>query len=140
MKLIVLVFALAAGSAPAFASDNVSESCTGTETVQVGAQQPTTLPYSLYFSADLASKSYCYDKCTQAETYQISDARSNPIKLAELNAGVQTRRLIYDRNTSVLTDYQIITTGPITTVRNASATCKAAKFQEPWSQSTSRPK
>lgn len=140
MKLIILVITLAAGSTPALASDDISESCTGTETVQVGVQQPMTVPYSIYFSADLANRSYCYDKCTEAQTYPISDGGSNPIKLAELKTSVQTRRLVYDRDRSVLTDYQIITTGPIRIERNASANCKAAKFTEPWSLSTSRPK
>jgi hypothetical protein len=139
VKLIVLALTLVSiGSTSAFAPDKVSESCTGTETVQIGAQLPKTLPYSLDFSADLSSKSYCYDKCDRAETYAISDATSNPIQLADLDGGGQTRRLIYDRNKSVLTDYQIIAAGPIRVVRNASATCKPAKFREPWVSRTAQ--
>ena len=141
MKLIVLAFTLVSiGSTPAFASDKVSESCTGSETVQVGGQAPKTLPYSITFSADLSTKSYCYDKCGPGQTYPISDVTSEPIKLADLDAGGQTRRLIYDRNRSVLTDYQIIALGPIRVVRNASARCKAAKFQQPWTDPKSEPR
>jgi len=141
MKLIASAFVLVSvGSAPVLAADKVSESCAGTETVQVGAQPPKTLPYLLNFSADLSSRLYCYDKCVREQTYKISDAGSNPIKLADVDGAGQTRRLVYNRSTSVLTDYQIIATGPMRIVRNASATCKAAKFQEPWTGGTSQPK
>lgn len=132
MKLVALAVALVSiGSTSAFAADKVGERCAGTETVQVGTQPPRTLAYSLDFSADLASKSYCYDKCRREQTYAISDATSNPIKLADLDHSGQTRRLTFDRNRSVLTDYQVITAGSIKVVRNASATCQAAKFHQP---------
>jgi len=132
MKLVAFAVALVSiGSTSAFAADEIGERCAGTEAVQVGTRLPQTRPYSLDFSADLANKSYCYDKCLREQTYAISDAASNPIKLADLDQGGQTRRLTFDRNRSVLTDYQVITARLIKVVRNASATCQAAKFHQP---------
>lgn len=141
MKLIALALALVSiGPTSVFAADQVAERCTGTESVQIGMQPPRTLAYSLNFSADLARKSYCYDKCRRAQTYAISDATSNPLKLADLDRGGQSRRLMFDRDTSVLTDYQIIAAGPVKVVRNASAKCRAAKFHQPPADAPADPK
>ncbi|HWU74740.1 MAG TPA: hypothetical protein VN137_14750 [Sphingomonas sp.] len=141
MKLVVLAVALVSlGSTSALAADQVGERCTGTETVQVGTQPPRTIAYSLNFSVDLASKSYCYDKCLPEQTYAISDATSNPLKLADLDRGGQTRRLTFDRNKSVLTDYQVIAGGLVKVVRNASATCQAAKFHRPLTETKAEAK
>lgn len=141
MKLIALVLVLVSiESTSAFAADQIGERCTGTETVQVGTQPPRTLAYSLNFSADLVSKSYCYDKCRREQTYAISDATSNPLKLADLDRGGQTRRLTFDRDTSVLTDYQVVAAGPVKVVRNALAKCRAAKFHQPPADTPAEPK
>jgi hypothetical protein len=141
MKLIALALVLVSiESTSAFAADEIGERCTGTETVQVGTQPPRTLAYSLNFSADLVRKSYCYDKCRREQTYAISDATSNPMKLADLDRGGQTRRLTFDRDTSVLTDYQVIAAGPVKVVRNASAKCRAAKFHQPPVDTPTEPK
>lgn len=141
MKLIALALALVSiGPTSVFAADRVAERCTGTETVQIGTQLPRTLAYSLDFSADLVRKSYCYDKCRREETYPISDATSNTLKLADLDRGGQRRRLMFDRDTSVLTDYQIITAGPVKVVRNASAKCRSAKFHQPPTETPAEPK
>lgn len=141
MKLTAMALALVSiGPTSVFAADRVAERCSGTETVQVGTQPPQTLAYSLNFSADLVRKSYCYDKCRREQTYAISDATSNPMKLADLDRGGQTRRLTFDRDASVLTDYQVIAAGPVKVVRNASAKCRAAKFHQPPADAPADPK
>lgn len=141
MKLIAMALALVSiGPTSVFAADRVAERCTGTETVQVGTQPPQTLAYSLNFSADLVRKSYCYDKCRREQTYAISDATSNPMKLADLDRGGQTRRLTFDRDASALIDYQVIAAGPVKVVRNASAKCRTAKFHQPPVDAPADPK
>lgn len=132
MKLAILASALAlVGSPPAYAADKIGESCSGTETVQIGSQAPQTVPYAITFSADLAAKAYCYDKCGPDQTYAISDSTPALVKLADLDRGSQKRRMTFDRRSARLTDYQAFDAGLGPVVRNATATCRAAPFHEP---------
>lgn len=132
MKLIIFVSALAlAGSTSASAADKLGESCTGTETVQVGSQAAKTTPYIIAFSVDLEAKSYCYDKCGSDQTYAVSDSSSNPIQLANLHDGGQERVLTFDRRTATLSDFQSFDPGLGRVVRRASAQCRTAAFHEP---------
>ena len=131
MRYEVWAIALAMlGSQPAYGQDEVGETCSGTETVQLGVDAPKVVPYTLTFSADLASGYYCYAECRPDQTYAIKDSKSDPIKFADLNAGSQTRLITFDRKISVLKDYQVFTV--IYTVRrNARATCRPAPFHKP---------
>lgn len=131
MRYEVWAFALAMlGSHPAYGQDEIGETCTGTETVQIGANAPKVVPYTLTFSADLAAGYYCYAECRPGQTDAITDSHSDPIKLADLNAGSQIRLITFDRKTSVLTDYQVFTV--LATVRrNARAACQPAPFHKP---------
>ncbi|MEN3749636.1 hypothetical protein TPR58_20855 [Sphingomonas sp. HF-S3] len=132
MKPALVVAALAlAGSTPALAADRIGERCTGTETLQVGAKPPTHVPYTLSFSADLAAGTYCYDRCGADQSYRISEARSNPVKLANLHRGGQERLLTFDRRTAALSDDQRFESGLGRVVRKAQATCVPAAFHQP---------
>lgn len=139
MKLAILVSALAlAGPTTSLAADRIGEACSGTETVQVGTQAPTTVPYALTFSADLSAKSYCYDKCGPDQSYAIGDSGSDPVKLADMDHGGQTRLITFDRRTGVLSDYQSFDAGLGRIVRKASARCRSATFHEPATPAQSK--
>lgn len=131
MKYALCAFALATmGSTSAYGQDQIAENCSGTETIQVGENPARVVPYTLTFSADLAAGYYCYADCRPQQTYRIADRTSNPIKLANLNAGSQIRRILYYRNTSILTDYQVSTV--LATIRrDAKAICRPAIFHKP---------
>lgn len=130
MRYALFAFALAAlGATAASGPDQFGESCSGTETVQVGANAPKVVPYALKFSADLAAGYYCYAQCKPQQTYAIKDHTSDPIKLADLR-GNQDRLLTFDRRTAVLTDHQVIRLLGVTT-RNAKAICRPAAFHKP---------
>ncbi|MET0246013.1 MAG: hypothetical protein ABW182_04620 [Sphingomonas sp.] len=132
MKPALVVAALAlAGSTPAIAADRIGERCTGTETLQVGAKPPTRVPYTFSFSADLTAGTYCYDRCGADQSYRISDARSNPVKLSSVHRGGQERLLTFDRRTATLSDDQRFESGLGRIVRMARATCVPAAFHEP---------
>lgn len=118
------------GSTSAYGADKIGESCSGTEAVQIGAQAPKIVPYSLVFSADLTAGSYCYDKCGPDQTYAISSSTADSIKLADMDGGGQKRLIVFDRRSAELTDYQVINVLE-RVVRNAKATCVAAAFREP---------
>lgn len=121
---------LALGSTSAAGQDQFGESCSGTETIQVGANAPKVVPYALKFSADLAAGYYCYAECKPQQTYAIKDQMSDPIRLADVRGGNQSRLLTFDRRTAALTDHQTIRLLGITT-RDARATCRSAAFRKP---------
>jgi hypothetical protein len=118
------------GSTSAYGQDHIGESCSGKATIQVGTNAQRVVPYTLRFSADLASGYYCYAECKPEQTYPIKDRTSDPIKLADLNAGSQIRKMTFYLKTGVLTDYQIYTV-LATIKRNARATCRPAVFHQP---------
>lgn len=124
--LAVMIF----GSTSAYAQDRIGESCSGTETIQVGASAPKVVRYALKFSADPATGYYCYAECRPGQTYAIADRKSVPMKLADVHAGNQIRLMTFDRRTAILTDHQVIQLLGSTT-RTATATCRAAAFHEP---------
>lgn len=142
MKIAVLacVVALTVPTS-AVAADQFGETCSGTETIEVGTQPPKTGPYSLTFSADLKTKSYCYGPCGPEETYVISDSTSNPIKLADINpdngqVGGQKRSIVFDPQSGKLTDYQFMNLGGLGGVtKRATAQCHPSAFHEPASLS-----
>lgn len=129
MRLPALM--LLAAAAPAASTDRISESCTGSETVQTGGGKASTLPYSLVFSADLARKLYCYGACGRDQSFAIADAGSDPIQLARLDAAGQVRHISYWRRIGRLTDDQVIGVGPIRVVRHATARCRPAPYLQP---------
>ena len=131
MRHAIYAVALAIlGSTSAYGQDHIGESCSGTETIQVDANEPKIVPYTLTFSADLATGYYCYAECKPEQTFAIKDATSDPIKLADLHVSSQTRSITFDRRTAILTDHQIIRLLG-TTTRNAKATCRAGPFHKP---------
>lgn len=131
MKYAVVAFAIVIiGSTSAYGQDHIGEICSGKETIQVGTNAQRILPYTLSFSADLGSGYYCYAECKPEQTYPIKDRTSDPIKLADLNAGSQIRRTTFDLKTGVLIDYQIYTVLD-TIKRNSRATCRPAAFHQP---------
>lgn len=131
MKYALCAIAVATiTSTPAFAQDQLAESCDGTERIQFGANTQKNAPYTLSFSVDLATGYYCYSECKPEQTYRIKDRASNPIKLADLNAGSQIRQITFDRKTAVLTDHQVFTVFA-TIRRDAKATCRPAIFHKP---------
>jgi hypothetical protein len=80
MKYALCAFALATmGSTSAYGQDQIAESCSGTETIQVGENATRVVPYTLTFSADLAAGYYCYADCRPQQTYRIDDRTSNQI-------------------------------------------------------------
>jgi hypothetical protein len=121
---------LTLGSTSASGQDQFGESCSGTETIQVGANAPQVVPYALIFSADLAAGYYCYAECKPQQTYAIKDRMSDPIKLADMRGNYQDRLLTFDRRTAVLTDHQTIRLLGITT-RDAKANCRSTAFHKP---------
>ena len=129
---LALIALLAIANAPV-PSERIAEACTGTETVQIGAQPAKTLPYTLTFSSDLKRGSYCYDACGRDQTYPIADAKAQPIKLADLDGAGQIRHLTFDPATSTLTDFQIFDAGLGKVTRRALGVCKPATFRAPWS-------
>jgi len=138
MRIAILVSALALmTTTSAVAADKIGETCSGTETVQVGTQPPKTARYALTFSANLKTKSYCYDTCRRDQTYAISDVASDPIKLADLDAddgqaGSQKRLITFDRRSGTLTDSQVIQLGALgKAVRHATAKCHPSAFHQP---------
>ncbi len=120
-----------AGSTPALAADRIADRCTGTEILQVGAKPLSRVPYTLSFSADLAAGTYCYDRCGADQSYRISDARSNPVKLSNVHRGGQERLLTFDRRTAMLSDDQRFESGLGRIVRKARATCVPAAYHQP---------
>ena len=131
MRLAIFALVLAIfGSTSTNAQDRIGESCIGTETIQVGANVPKVVPYALKFSADLAAGYYCYAKCRPEQTYAITDPKSDPIKLADVHGGNQTRLITFDRITAIFTDYQVVRLLGSTT-RTAKATCRATAFHQP---------
>jgi hypothetical protein len=142
VKIAILVCSVAlAVPTSAISADQFGETCSGTETIQVGSQAPKTEPYSLTFSADLKTKSYCYGQCGPEETYVISDSTSNPIKLADINAadgqvGDQKRSIVFDRQSGKLTDFQFMNLGALGQMtKRATAQCHPSAFHEPASLS-----
>lgn len=131
MKFALCAFVLATLSATSsYGQDQFAERCTGTETVQVGHHAPRAVPYTLSFSADLSAGYYCYAACRPEQTYRIKDGISNPIKLADLDTGSQTRDISFDRRTGILTDRQVLKVlNPIR--RDAKAICRPAVFRKP---------
>lgn len=131
MKHALCAFVLATmGSTSAYGQDHIAERCSGTETIQVGAEAPRTAPYTLTFSADLAAGYYCYAECKPEQTYRIKDRASDPIKLADTSSGLQIRQITFDRKTAVLTDRQVLTVLG-TVKRDAKAACRPAFFRKP---------
>jgi hypothetical protein len=90
----------------------------------MGNAEPRSIPYRLTFRVDFSTNTYCYGPCTKAQTYPIADARSSPMKLADVKKGGQERRLIFDRTSGTLTDYQVFDAGLGTVRRSATAICK----------------
>jgi len=131
------IFAFMLAAAPALAQQTFGETCTGSETVQVGSQSPKTLPYMLTFSVDLKARSYCYDVCGKDQSFPISDPESNPIKLANIDLTGTVRHLTFDPGTGKVVDYQVINAGFALVTRRASGTCKASTFNHPWPQNQS---
>lgn len=132
MKLAIFASTLALiGSTSAYRIDKIGESCSGTETLQIGTQAPLTVPFALTFSADLSAKSYCYDRCGPDQTFAISDNTSDPIKLADLDHAGQTRAMTFDRRSGMLTDYENFDGGLGRVVRKALARCRAVAFRQP---------
>jgi hypothetical protein len=129
-----LVLSLAATVTPALAQPKIAEICTGSETIQIGSQSPTTAPYSLTFSADLDARSYCYGPCGREQSYPISDAESKPIKLTDFRRGDQIRLLTFDLQTSKVADYQVFNAGLAMITRRASGVCVASAFHPPFPQ------
>jgi hypothetical protein len=128
-------FTFALLATPAVAAPTFGEDCSGAEIVQVGAQAPMTLPYHLVFSADLTRGAYCYGACGKAESYPISNPNSAPVVLTDLNLPSHVRRIVFDPATSTISDYQVFDGGLAVVKRQASGTCKAAPFHEPWAPS-----
>lgn len=127
--MVALVLAIF-GSTPAFAQDRIGEYCSGTETIVVGASVPRVVPYSLTFSADLTTGYYCYAQCKAEQSFAISDASSDPIKLADVHHGNQIRLITFSRKSGRLSDDQVFEVLE-TVKRSARATCRAAAFHEP---------
>jgi hypothetical protein len=127
---LIAALAITEASVP---SGTIAEACSGTETVQIGAQPAKTVPYSLTFSADLKGGSYCYDACGKDQTYPIADPGARPIKLADLDRAGQVRHLTFDPATSTLMDYQVFDAGLGKVTRQALGSCKPAAFHAPWS-------
>lgn len=117
-------------STSAFGQDRISETCSGTETIEAGTSAPTTVPYSLTFSMDLKSGYYCYAECKPEQTYAIRDWLSDPIKLADVHAGNQTRLTTFSRKSRLLADDQVVQVLG-TVKRSARATCQPSAFHEP---------
>ena len=117
-------------STSAWGQDRIGESCSGTETVEVGASAPKVVPYFLAFSANLLTGYYCYAQCRPEQTYAINDRLSDPIKLADVHRGNQTRLITFSRKAGTLTDDQVLQLFG-TVRRSARATCRAAAFHEP---------
>ncbi|WP_137864242.1 MULTISPECIES: hypothetical protein [unclassified Sphingomonas] len=113
---------------PLCAAQTIAEECHGTETVKIGSAEPRSVPYSLNFKADLVANTYCYGSCTKEQTYSIADAKSSPMKLADLERGGQKRHLIFDRVSGKLTDYQVFDAGLGTVTRSATAVCKPSRL------------
>jgi len=136
MTALALTLALTSSNS-ANAADKFAEICSGTETLQVGTQPPKKLPYTLTFSADLTTKSYCYDVCDPDQAYAISDSSSQPIKLSDFDdddrqTGGQRRLITFDRRSKILTDFWVLNAGGLgTVVKNATATCRASAFHQP---------
>lgn len=124
--LIPLVLSIFA-SPPLFAAQPINEECHGTETVKMGNAEPKSRPYTLAFKADLAANTYCYAACQKEQTYPIADAKSSPMKLADMEKGGQERHLNFDRASGKLTDHQVFDAGLGTVTRNAIAICKPSK-------------
>jgi hypothetical protein len=135
----VLFAAIAVTATPAAAATAWGVTCTGTETVQVGPQQPRTLPYEITISIDLDRNVYCYGACGKAETYDIADASSNPIKLANANTGAGVRQVLFNTGTLEITDYQTMMLGLGTVTRKAFGSCKPAPFHQPWVKNAASP-
>jgi len=126
------VAVLALGATPAMAADRIAETCSGSEMVQIGSQPARMLPYSVSFSADLATGYVCYGECKPEHTYRIADARADPIKLADLNIpGQQVHLITFDPKTSRLTDRMEVDLLHVKTTRLASVSCEASAFSEP---------
>ncbi|MBN8849312.1 MULTISPECIES: hypothetical protein [unclassified Sphingomonas] len=117
-------------SAYASSPDKFGEICVGTETISSEKQPEKMVPYSMTFSIDLASGHYCYAECKAWQTHKISDATSNPIKLADVRGAPTERLLTFDRRTGKLTDHQVVTLfGKVEGF--TTATCQAAPFHAP---------
>ena len=134
MGRLSVMLAFAAVGTPVLAEQTFGETCTGTEIVQIGAQNPKTLPYNLTFSADLKGRAYCYGPCGKDQSFQITDAAAVPIRLADLDNAGQVRRLTFDPRTSTVSDYQVFKAGMAVVTRRASATCEKSVFHAPSPQ------
>lgn len=112
--------------------DRFGESCTGSESVQVGQRIEKNVPFHIELSIDLRTNSYCYGACGKGQSYPIADLSSSRIKLADARVPNQMRRLTFDRATQHLTDEQRVELGPMgAVVRHAFATCRRAPFRTP---------
>lgn len=125
---------LASASTAVAGASQFGESCVGTEIVQVDGQPAKNLPYSLVFSVDTKRKLYCYGECLEGQTYSVSDPLSSPMKLADIDVGVQVRHITFDRVSSKIADYQVIDAKVWKLTRRASGTCKPAPFRSPRGQ------
>lgn len=106
--------------------------CSGTETVQTGAEPPRSLPYETALSIDLPAGRYCYAVCLPSQTFPIADPAAVPLVLADVHAAGQLRYLRFDAAAMALRDDQVIAMGALPSVtRHARATCKAAPFHVP---------
>jgi hypothetical protein len=137
LMLLVLATSIA-GAAPG-ADDKIGESCSGVETLRLGEQVKTDVPYALVFSADLSTRTYCYDRCGPDQTYAIAQISTNSLDLADVDRGGQVRHLVFDRRSGVLTDDQTFDSGLGRVVRHATATCRSSAFREPASLTLKTP-
>ena len=119
-------------STPVFGQDRIGATCSGTETIDPGTGIPKVVPYSLTLSINLKTGYYCYAECRPEQTYAISNRSSDPIKLADVHGGSQTRLTTFSRKSRLLTDDQVIQVLG-TVKRSAKATCQPSAFHEPTS-------
>jgi hypothetical protein len=89
------------------------------------------VPYKVRLSIDLMHGTYCYDRCQPRQSYGISDTKTHPIKLADIDHGGQVRRLSFDRRSGLLSDYQRFDAGLGMTEWRTSAHCSPAPFRKP---------
>jgi hypothetical protein len=126
-----LLIILPAAAVPA-TGDRIGALCSGSETVRVGAQPPRKLPYQIALSIDLAHGTYCYGACGKDQTYPVSATSGSRIKLSDVDAAGQSRRLTFDRKSLRLTDVQRLAMGALSVDRQARALCTPAPFHPPF--------
>lgn len=106
--------------------------CSGPETVRSGQGAPTQARYDLTLSIDLDRKLYCYGACGREQSFAMKDAASMPLKLADVETPSQSRHLLFDRASMMLSDDQRISLAALPAVeRHARISCQPAPFHEP---------